>query len=113
MIYIDKGTSNDIVLTLSESVTISNPVYLFKFQWETDLEGVVPLYWIGTDTSTYTYRYNQFELVEGTDVTFRIGQYIYEVFEAPEGSTPVDETGLDKLEEGRMVVNGTGSTIYD
>ena len=112
MIYIDKGATETIVLTLTESTTITNPVFLFKFTWETDLD-VDPLYWIGTDTSTYDYRYNKFELIEGTDVTFRIGQYVYEVYEAPTGSTPTDETGLDLVEEGRLVVNGTGSTIDD
>lgn len=112
MIYIDKGTSNTIVLTLTEEATISNPVWLFKFIWETDLD-VDPIYWIGTDTSTYDYRYNKFTFVEGTDETLRIGQYIYEVYESATGSTPADETGLTKVEEGRMVVNGTGSTIYD
>jgi len=112
MVYIEKGQSNDICLTLSESATITNPVFLFKFIWEVD-ETITPLYWIGTDTSAYTYRYNFFTLVEGTDVTFRIGQYRYEVYESAQGSNPSDETGLDLIEEGRMVVNGTGTTIYD
>lgn len=112
MIYIEKGQLNKIVLTLTESTTITDPVFLFKFVWEYD-ENVTPIYWIGTDTSAYTYRYNYFELTEGTDATFRIGQYRYEVYESNTGSTPVDETGLDKIEEGRMVVNGTGNTIYD
>lgn len=113
MVYINKGESNDIVLTLTESSTITDPVYLFKFQWETDVNDVEPLYWIGTDVSTYDYRYNQFELIEGTDVTFRIGQYVYEVYEDTTGSTPTDETGLELVEEGRMVVSGTATTIYD
>ena len=113
MIYIDKGTTNDFILTLTESATITNPVWLFKFTWETDVTGVDALYWIGTDTSAYAYRYNAFELVEGTDVTFRLGQYTYEVYEADSGTTPTDETGLTKVEEGRMIVNGTGNTIYD
>ena len=113
MIYITKGASNTICLTLDESTTLTEPVYLFKFIWETDTIDVDPIYWIGTDTSTYPYRYNLFELVEGTDVTFRIGQYIYEVYEDTTGSTPTDETGLTQVEEGRMVVYGVGSTIYD
>jgi hypothetical protein len=112
MIYIEKNQLNKIVLTLTEVATISDPVFLFKFIWETD-ESITPLYWIGTDTSAYTYRYNYFELTEGTDVTFRIGQYRYEVYEAPTGSVPTSETGLDMIEEGRMIVNGTGTTIYD
>lgn len=113
MIYINKGTTETIVLTLDESTTLTDPVYLFKFTWETDPTDVDPLYWIGTDTSTYPERYNKFTLIEGTDVTFRLGQYIYEVYEDTTGSTPTDETGLTKVEEGRMVVNGTSSTIYD
>ena len=112
MIYIEQGLENDIILTLTESATITLPVFLFKFIWETDLD-VTALYWIGTDTSSYTYRYNQFLLDEGTDVTFRLGQYTYEVYEDVNGSTPVNETGLTMIEEGRMVVNGTASTIYD
>jgi len=112
MIYIEQGTENDIILTLTESATIVLPVFLFKFTWETDLD-IAPLYWIGTDLSNYTYRYNQFLLDEGTDVTFRLGQYVYEVYEDATGSTPVDETGLTMIEEGRMVVNGTSTSIYD
>ncbi len=112
MIYIEQGEENDIILTLTESATITLPVFLFKFQWETDVD-VPPVYWIGTDISNYTYRYNQFLLDEGTDVTFRLGQYMYEVYEDVNGSTPVNETGLNRIEEGRMVVSGTATTIYD
>ena len=112
MIYINKGESNEIVLTLTESVSIANPVFLFKFEWQTDLT-IDPIYWIGTNTSTYTYRYDLFTFVEGTDETLKLGQYKYYVYEAPEGSTPTDEDGLTQLEEGRLFVNGTSSTIYD
>lgn len=115
MIYIEKSEENTFVITLTESATISNPVYLFKFTWELDLTQA-PIYWVGVDTSSYPNRYNLFELEEGVDATFRIGQYIYEVYESPDPIT-VDEntveTGLDKIEEGRMVVDGDSQTIYD
>ena len=112
MIYINKGNTNTFALTLTESSTISNPYYLFKFIWEMD-ESLAPLYWVGNDSSSYPDRYNLFTLVEGAgeDVEFKIGQYRYEVYES--STSPADETGLDKIEEGRMVVNGTGNTIYD
>lgn len=113
MIYINKGELNDIILTLTESASIQDPVFLFKFIWENDVTDVDAIYWIGTDISTWTERYNHFELTEGTDVTFRLGQYEYEVYEAATGSTPVDETGLTRLEIGRLVVSGTSSTVYD
>lgn len=112
MIYIEKGSVNNLVLTLSESTTIGNPVYLFKFVWEMDFS-VDPVYAILTDISSYTQRYNLFELEEGVDATFRIGQYTYEVYESAFGSAPADETGLTMVESGRMVVNGTATTIYD
>lgn len=112
MIYIEKGQTNNVVLTLTEATTIAGAVYLFKFVWEMDLS-VDPVYAILTDTSTYTQRYNLFSLEEGVDATFKIGQYTYEVYESANGSSPVNETGLDLVESGRMVVNGTASTIYD
>lgn len=112
MIYLNKDEENIFVLTLSESSQIENPVWLFKFTWETDLDPT-PVYWIGTDSSSYTYRYNKFELEEGVDLTLNIGQHSYKVFEAPEGSTPVDETGLTLIEEGRLLVSGVANSIYD
>jgi hypothetical protein len=111
MIYITKGDLNTFALTLTELTTISNPTYLFKFVWEMN-ESLNPVYFIGVDISAYPQRANIFELNEGVDATFNIGQYRYEVYESPV-INPVDETGLDKIEEGRMVVEGTGNTIYD
>ncbi len=113
MIYITKGQLNTFALTLTESTTISNPTYLFKFVWEMN-ESLNPVYFIGTDISSYPDRANIFQMTEGTgqDVEFKIGQYKYEVYESPI-INPSDETGLDKIEEGRMVVEGTGNTIYD
>lgn len=111
MIYLDKGAENSFVLTLTESATISNPTYLFKFTWEIN-ELLVPVYWVGVDISPYPNRYNLFELEEGVDATFNIGQYRYEVYESST-SNPSDETGLTKIEEGRMVVDGVSNNIYE
>lgn len=111
MIYIEKGEANIFVLTLTENVSISNPTFLFKFTWEMS-EELAPIYWVGSDTSIYPNRYNLFNLLEGTDATFRIGQYKYQVFQSVTPN-PVDETGLTQIEEGRMVVEGDSNTIYD
>jgi hypothetical protein len=111
MIYIDKGQTNEFALTLTESSTITNPVYLFKFTWEMN-ESLLPVYFIGLDTSPYPNRYNLFNLEEGVDATLNIGQYRYEVYETSDPN-PVDETGLDKVEEGRMVVDGVSNSIYE
>ena len=111
MIYINKDTTNEFALTLTESSVISNPYFLFKFVWELD-EDLTPIYWVGTDTSPYIDRYNLFNLEEGVDATFKIGQYSYTVYESVD-PTPIDETGLTEVEEGRMVVDGIATTIYD
>ena len=118
MIYIEKDSVNNFVLTLSETSTISNPYYLFLFQNEfnKDSQG---FQWIGTDTSTYKERYNLFQLEEGVDATFIIGQYTYTVYESEDPIVIVDQaidyySTLSVVEEGRMVVAGVvTNTIYD
>jgi hypothetical protein len=111
MIYLEKGEENTFVLTLTENVSISNPTFLFKFTWEMS-EDLASIYWVGADTSAYTNRYNLFNLEEGVDATFKIGQYKYQVFESV-SPNPVDETGLTQIEEGRMIVEGDSNSIYD
>jgi len=115
MIYLEKGQDNVVALTLTESSTITIPYYLFKFQWETDMESA-PIYWTGSDTSPYKERYNLFTIATADTVDWFIGQYTYTIYES---ITPITidenttEVGLDEIEEGRMVLNGTGTTIYD
>ncbi len=88
---------------------------LFKFVWEMD-QTLAPIYWVGVDYSQYVNRYNLFFLDEGVDVTFRIGQYRYWVYESP---VPIvvdpntNELGLNLVEEGRMVVEGISNSIYE
>lgn len=115
MIYIEKNSLNTIALTLTESATLSAPVWLFKFVWEMD-ESQDPIYWVGEDFSSYPDRYNLFYLTEGTDVTFKLGQYRYEIYESPEPIVVDENTtelGLTLVEEGRMVVEGVSNSIYD
>ena len=118
MIYIEKDSINTFVLTLTESSTISNPYYLFVFQNEfnKDSQG---FQWVGTDTSDYKQRYNLFQLEEGVDATFVLGQYTYTVYESADDIDVVDQDikyylDLNMVEEGRMVVAGVvTNTIYD
>ncbi len=46
MIYLDKGEINTFVLTLSESATLTTPVWLFVFENEFNTESQ-PIYWVG------------------------------------------------------------------
>ena len=115
MIYIEQNQNNTIALTLTESATITAPTWLFKFVWEMDVTQS-PIYWVGVDYSQYINRYNLFFLEEGVDVTLRIGQFRYWVYESP---VPIvvdpntNDNGLTLVEEGRMVVEGVSNSIYD
>jgi hypothetical protein len=111
MIYLEKGQVNSFVLTLTEVTTIPNPYYLFEFEDEFNTTSS-PIYWEGTDTSSWTSRYNLFTIDEPTDIDFVKGQYRYKVYQS---STPtLDPTGLTMIEEGRLVVAGVViNSIYD
>ena len=115
MIYIEKDSTNTFALTLTENTSWVAPYWLFKFQWEFDMTSD-PIYWEGVDVSSYPSRYNLFDLEEGVDATFKIGQYTYTVYASVDPLTideNTSEVGLEEVEEGRMVVNGTSTTIYD
>ena len=119
MIYIEKDTTNKIVLTLTENSTLSNPNYLFVFENEWDM-ATDPIEIYLPDSSTATDRYNLFTLVDGSgtgaDLDLVKGQYTYQIFEAVGIPTTVSDTTGDIVEEGRMVVSSATyeiETIYD
>lgn len=116
MIYIEQGTFNNIVLTLTENATIPNPFWLFEFENEYNTESQ-PIYWTMSDVSSYPERYNLFQLIEGVDVNLIKGQYVYKVYESADPIIIDENTtseNLDLVEEGRMVVWGQQlNTIYD
>jgi len=116
MIYIEKGQVNTFALTLSEVTTLVDPFYLFVFEDEFNT-AVDPIYWIGSDTSSYPYRYNLFTLEEGVDLDLLKGQYTYKVYESLTDIVIDENTNTEELnliEEGRMVVSGVAvSSIYE
>lgn len=113
MIYIQKNSINNFVLTLSESSHLSNPNYLFEFTNEYILNST-PIYWTQVDTSSYPSRYNMFELVEnetgsttgGTANALSLisGQYNYNVYESTASTLSISATTGRIIESGRMVV---------
>ena len=113
MIYINKDEVNNIVLTLSEVSSLSNPFYLFVFQNEMNPESE-PILFSTPDISTYPERFNQFLLDEPVDVTLIKGQYSYSVYESINAPTEIEDTTGIVIEDGRMVVSGAvTNSIYD
>jgi hypothetical protein len=113
VIYINKDEVNNIVLTLSEVSTLTNPYYLFVFQNEMNPESE-PILFTTPDISTYPERFNQFLLDEPVDVELLKGQYSYSVYESLVPPVTIEDTTNQVIEEGRMVVSGAiVNSIYD
>lgn len=100
-----KDQANTLILTLSELASDELPNnWLFLFTDEQTLEVVGTLYL--TDISSYTERYNEFVLIEPTDVEFTAGDFQYEVFQMPNGgSTDTDLGLLVEIGKVRVVVD--------
>lgn len=122
MIYITKGATNSIVLTLTESSKLTEPYYIFEFQNEYVL-GSEPIIFSTPDLSNYTDRYNLFRIEESSTgatasaydepISLITGQYKYKVYETDtiEGWPILNLTVNNLVEEGRMVVSGNSDNI--
>jgi hypothetical protein len=101
MILLQKSQSNQICLTLSELENQSLPInWLFRFTLDQE-ENYEYLLFL-EDISLFPQRYNLFDLVEGTDATFKfIGDYGYEVYQMPNNTSTNFTLGL-LVENGKM-----------
>ena len=69
-----------------------------------------------SDSSLSPSRYNEFTIIDGTDVDFPIdGFYTYKIYEQANGSGNTDPAGLTIVEKGRahVYVNDADPTEYD
>ncbi len=120
MIYINKNTTNDIVLTLSENFDGNN--FLFKFTYEADLTRP-ELYW-WNDALYSSERYNLFTLEDSDSVSvfgatggtlnLKPGQYTYNVYGSDDiinDANYLIVASQSSIEEGRLIVAGIDTTI--
>jgi hypothetical protein len=97
-----KNSTNNVVVTLTENSTVTNPIYLFMF---TNQTSNVPYYFIGTDTSAYKTRYNKFSIIEKVsantlngEVTLGFkGYYNYKVYQTSLANTSGLTTAADAV----------------
>jgi hypothetical protein len=121
MIQINKDSSNDVVVTVSDSITLVNSIYLFEFKNDQDNS---LHYFIAGDNSLYPERYNLFVVTETSsspdpligEVSLNLtGFYSYRIFEQL-STTNLDPTLCDNttpLEVGKVLVLGVGETEYE
>jgi hypothetical protein len=110
MVYLTKGETNTMILTLTEKQLLTSPNYLFVFtNRSTNCEiKFVKLY--ATDLSLYKDRYNEFSITTNTYFKNELeGQYTYEVYEQA-SATNLIVTSLNKLETGIMWLVGSTMT---
>lgn len=96
-------TAAEVILTLTEKVTLADPYYLFVFTHVLTKDVVAFVRYSGNDESNYTDRYNKFTL--NPSVTFSgkpIGEYHYIIYEQADATnTDVAQTG-NVLEYGKL-----------
>jgi hypothetical protein len=117
MIRINKGQVNDVILTLTEKATITNPDYLFKFFHQ--LTGEIKIF-AASDLSTSTIRYNEFDIEETSTEDLYIGKvelkegfHQYTIYEMTQAS-PADldpDNAIGIVEVGKVLVTGTAQAI--
>ena len=110
MLTLTQGNSNELKLSLSETQTLSSPVFLFEFISDQTLGKYTC---IAADSSAYPQRYNQFTIVEKSSPDPLLGEieleatgyYTYNVYEQtsttnldPASATTLLETGKARVE---------------
>jgi hypothetical protein len=107
MIQLTKGQTQNIILTLTEKQTLTNPNYLFVFENRSTNTDVKFVRLNNTDISAYKERYNEFSIVVNSHFNTSLnGQYTYSVYEQASTSN-LNPTGLNLLETGIMELSGT------
>lgn len=102
MLKILKDSTSILIVTVTELTTVSPVYYLFEFEHE---QSFLKYYCILDNISLATERYDEFELVDGVDLTFDYdGYYTYRIYQQTSSTNlnPILSDGL--VEEGRAHV---------
>jgi hypothetical protein len=103
MLHLTKGQTENIVLTLTEKATLTNPNWLFIFKSRVTNETISFVILGSADISTYKERFNSFNIVVHTYFNNKTsGEYTYSIYEQTSSSNtnPALATGL--VEVGQM-----------
>lgn len=111
MLLINKGENNDLVLTLKEKATLTEPFYLFVFT--SDMDNTSKIF-TAPDISLFPSRYNKFVLTEnsvenlasGVVELSPTGFWSYIVYEQVSSTNLLVANTTGIVEEGRINVVG-------
>lgn len=106
MIYLTKGQTGDVILTLTEKQTIAAPNYLFYFIHRTSNDVVAFVLLNAADQSPYKDRYNKFSIDASKFSSKLFGEWTYYIYEQsstsnadPAQATGLLETGILRLDD--------------
>jgi hypothetical protein len=107
MIYLRKGHTDDVIVTLKEKQTLSAPNYLFYFKQRSSNDVVKFVLLNAADTSQYKDRYNKFSINGVTYFSNELaGEWEYMIYEQtsttnldPALATTLLETGIMRLSD--------------
>jgi hypothetical protein len=101
MLVFTQGADKDIIVTLSENVTLDEPYYLFVFTHITTKEVISFIKGLSDDLSDFTDRYNKFLVLSSVFEDASIGQYEYAVYEQESDSNTDTSLTTSLLEVGK------------
>lgn len=114
MLLLNKSTSNEFALTLSEKATLATPYYLFVFtndQTKTR-KACIASVTTGTRYDTVTITESTTEsLYNGTVSLVQPGYWSYKVYEQSSSTNLNPDLATNLLEQGKMKVVGTSRTV--
>ena len=115
MILINKNSSNEVVLTLSEKTSIVGATYLFEFINDATKETKL---FISQDYSNNKERFNIFNIIETSTevpltgrVSLSVGNWKYNIYQQTSTTNLVVANSGTKVENGRVDVVGTDSEL--
>jgi hypothetical protein len=112
MIQLIQGLNADVVLTLTEKTTLTNPFYLFVFTHETTKEVVSFVKSSADDLSGYPNRFNEFTFSSALFAIASPGKYIYDIYEQASSTNTDIKLTTSKVETGKMDLNTATSFAF-
>lgn len=100
------STSADIIVTLTEKVTIVEPYYLFRFIHVLTKDEVTVIKATADDLSAYPDRYNKFNI--NPSVVFALkqpGEWFYKVYQQDNNSNTDPDATDGMIEQGKLMLD--------
>lgn len=112
MIYLEKGKTNNIILTLSEKAQLYSPNYLFVFTSRVT-NNVIKFIILGTaDLSIDKTRFNSFNIITNNYFSNELkGEWAYTIYEQASTTNLNIKYTTSLIEEGQMILSDTSSTF--